>query len=102
MPTVVRSQTTRATVRQLHERIEQFYPRFCKVSGVPGDDGQLMALRGGGDQTVERRDDDAGSVPLGFELSPNVRGAGVKAQDATFHAVAERDQPCAELCFAPA
>jgi hypothetical protein len=102
MPTVVRSQTTRATARALRERIEQFHSRFCEVSGVPGDDGKLMALRSGGDKTVERWDDDAGNVPLRFELSPNVCGAGVKAQDATFHAVAERHQPRAELCFAPA
>ncbi len=58
-----------------------------------------MALRSGGELAFERGDDDVLGVPFGFELAPDVSGAGVKAQDPALHAVAERLQPDLEAHF---
>jgi len=56
----------------------------------------------GGELAVDGRKDDACRVPLCFQLSPDVCSAGVEAEDAPFHTVTKRLQPCAELSFSPA
>ena len=84
------------------EGVEHLYAGLSKVGGVARDYCELVAPGGRGDLAVKRRDGDTGGIPLRLELTPNVRGVGVKAQHATPHAVAERCQPRAKLCLTPA
>ena len=51
----------------------------------------------GGNLAVERGDDELGSIPFRLELTPDMGGAGVEAEHAAFHALAEGLQPRVEL-----
>ena len=51
----------------------------------------------GSNLAIQRRNLDASFVPLGFELSPDVSGADVVAENPAFHAGTDGLQPGTEL-----
>ena len=73
--------------------IEQFYPRILKIRDIPRHHRQLVAMGGGGELTVERRDTCSLFVPCSHQLPPNMGGAGVEAEDAAFHTLAKVGEP---------
>ena len=85
---------------QFGERIEQLHAGFLEVAGVAGHHSQLVPLRSGGELAIEGGNADAVAFPLCFELAPNMGGTGIEAEDAAFHAIAERHEPGAELGLA--
>ncbi len=59
-----------------------------------------MPACGCGDLAIERGDCGAFTVPLGLELAPNVSSAGVEAQNASSHSVAEVLEPDSQCSLA--
>lgn len=51
------------------------------------------------DLAIEGRDGHTSFFPFYFELTPDVGGAGIEAEYATLHTIAERLEPRAELGF---
>ncbi len=78
---------------QRSERIEHLYTRILKIRDIPRDHDQFVAVGGGGELAIEGRDGRSLFVPYGHQLPPNMGGAGVEAEDAAFHALAEAGEP---------
>ena len=85
---------------ELKKRVQRFDPALFKVCGVSRDDGERVAAGGGGDLAVQGGDGHTCFFPFRLELTPDMGGAGVEAENAALHAIAEGLEPCAELGFA--
>lgn len=77
----------------------QFDSSEIKIGRIPGDESEVVPLRGGCDLAVQRWNVEACLVPFGFQLAPHVSSARIKAQDTPFHAITERLEPGMELRF---
>ena len=75
------------------ERIHEFHTSVFEIGDVTSHHRQSMTVGGGGELAVGSGQSDAAFIAAGDHLAPDVSDAGVEAEDAALHAIAETCEP---------